>query len=128
MIKRINECCIKEGESDFCLNLIFQPQCRQLHVCRSTDCKKIKTERKLKNWKGYQNEQNKKVSSYNVLALINKDKPLGGYENEKLNKKLNNLEKTDVIDNLKKEKRESIPLAGDKLRKTQRRKTQRTKT
>ena len=63
MIKRINECCIKEGESDFCLNLIFQPQYQQLHVCRSTECKKIKTIRKLENWKGYQNEQNKKVPS-----------------------------------------------------------------
>ena len=110
MIKRINECCIKNSESDFCLNLIFQPQYQQLHVCRSTECKKIKTIRKLENWKGY---QNKEVSSYNVLALINKDKPLGGYENEKLNKKFNNLKKADVIDNLKKGKRGSIPLAGD---------------
>ena len=55
--------------------------------------------------------------------------PLGGYENKKLNKKSNNLKKAgDVIDNLKKGKRESIPLAGAKLRKTQRRKTQRRKT
>ena len=45
--------------------------------------------------------------------MINRDKPLGGYENEKLNKKLNNLKKADVIDNLKKRKRGSIPLAGD---------------
>ena len=68
--------------------------------------------KRILKW-GNQNEENKKVSSYSILALINWDKPLGGYENEKLNKKLNNLKKADVIDNLKKGKRGSIPLAGD---------------
>ena len=83
--------------------------------------------KRILKWEN-QNEENKKVSSYNILALINWDKPLGGYENKKWNKKLNNFKKAgDVIDHLKKGKRDSIPLAGDKLRKTQRRKKKNSK-